>query len=118
MRSIRPHDGTERRVSRRYDDHTMEMRFGDENGIGILGIDHGGNWIWIDPLSYGMDTIYNLNWGIQHGSCVLGQLGLADKLWIGYTTKEARERLQSFCEMEIQDWYCGETIQLVEMDGI
>ena len=91
----------------------MEMRFGDENGIGILGIDHGGNWIWIDPLSYGMDTIYNLDWGIQQGSCVLGQLGLADKLWIVYTTKGARQRLQSFCEMETHDDIVGRQYRLL-----
>ena len=49
----------------------------------------------------GMDTIYILVsssyqfWigDIQHGSCVLGQLGLADKLRIVYTTKEAGQWL-------------------------
>ena len=89
------------------------MGFGDENGI-----DHGGNWIWIDPLSYGMDTIYNLDWGTQHGSCVLGQIGNGRQATDCLHNKGSKATASELCEMKIQDWYCWKTIQLVEMDGI
>ena len=54
-------------------------------------------------MLYGMDTIYNFGLGqMQHGSCVLGQLGLADKIWIVYTTKGSKAMASEFCEMGIQ----------------
>ena len=40
-------------------------------------------------------------------------MGLADKLWIVYTTKGARQRLQSFCEKEIHDDIVGRQYNLL-----
>ena len=49
----------------------------------------------------------------------VSMMGLADKLGIVYTTKEARQRLQSFCEMETHDDIVGRQHRLLRwMDVI
>ena len=64
-------------------------------------------------LLFGLEFIVFWIGDMQHGSCVLGQLGLADKPWIVYTTKGAGQRLQSFCEMEIHDDIVGRQYRLL-----
>ena len=76
-------------------------------------INCGGKWIWIDPLPYSMDTIYNLERGHAAWELCIRSIGFGRQDMDCLHNKGSKATASEHCEMRIHDDIVGRQYNLL-----